>query len=127
MSDQALEKGTPPEFPLDASLLPACRSRVRLAVRLDAQLRSKSKSGAEDAWLRRNAEAAGIQLSDDEDADGDGRAGPRGGDGASGDGSSAEEIQRVRHLHIRMHLCLQAAEGLLWDRWLLCCVLYAFT
>ena len=96
MSDQALEKGTPPEFPLDPSLLPACRTRVRLAVRLDSQLRAKSKSGAEAAWLRRNAEAAGVQLSDDEDADGDGQADTRRGDSDSGDGSSAAEIQRVR-------------------------------
>ncbi len=95
MLDQALEKGTPPEFPLDPSLLPACRARVRLAVRLDSQLRAKSKSGAESAWLRRNAEAAGVQLSDDEDSDGAGRPGSRGG----GDGSSAEAIQQVGDLH----------------------------
>ncbi|CAL8469133.1 g8674 [Coccomyxa elongata] len=90
---RALERGSPPQFPLDPSLLPACRARVRLALRLDAHLRSRSKSGAEAAWLRANAEAAGIQLSDDEDADEDaGRAGTRGG--GSGDGSSADEIQR---------------------------------
>ncbi|BDA45127.1 DEAD-box ATP-dependent RNA helicase 13 [Coccomyxa sp. Obi] len=91
---RALERGAPPQFPLDPSLLPACRARVRLALRLDTQLRSKSKSGAEAAWLRANAEAAGIQLSDDEDADEDaGRARTR-GSGGSGDGSSADEIQK---------------------------------
>lgn len=93
MCDQALERAAPPDFPLDASLLPECRARVRLAVRLDAQLRAASKNGADAAWLRRNAEAAGIQLSDDEDADEDAR--PRAGRAATGDGSSAAEIQQV--------------------------------
>ncbi len=98
MPDQALERGAPLQFPLDPSLLPACRARVRLALRLDAHLRSRSKSGAEAAWLRANAEAAGIQLSDDEDADEDaGRAGTR--SGGTGDGSSADEIQKAGSLH----------------------------
>jgi hypothetical protein len=65
--------------------------RVRLAVRLDAQLHARSKSCAERTWLLRNAEAAGIEISDEEASNGDGGAAPAG----TGDGSSAAEIQRV--------------------------------
>ena len=43
---QALDRPEPPAFPLNAALLPACRQRVKLAVRLDAILREQSKAHA---------------------------------------------------------------------------------
>ena len=43
---QALDRPEPPPFPLAAALLPACRQRVKLAVRLDAILREQSKAHA---------------------------------------------------------------------------------
>jgi hypothetical protein len=111
LPDQALERGMPPEFPLAPPLLRAARERLRLAVRLDAQLRSKSKASAERAWLAANAEAAGVELSDDEDdadvsvGEGDDAAAARGAgkrarrradaESAQGDGSSTAELQRV--------------------------------
>jgi ATP-dependent RNA helicase DDX24/MAK5 len=64
----ALGRGAPPDFPVDAALMPAVRRRVRLAVRLDEALRGRSKAAAEQGWRVRTAEAAGIELSDDEAA-----------------------------------------------------------
>ena len=43
---QALDRPEPPPFPLNAALLPACRQRVKLAVRLDVILREQSKAHA---------------------------------------------------------------------------------
>ena len=43
---QALDRSEPPAFPLNAALLPACRQRVKLAVRLDAILREEKKAHA---------------------------------------------------------------------------------
>ncbi len=45
-TSQALDRPEPPAFPLNAALLPACRQRVKLAVRLDAILREQSKAHA---------------------------------------------------------------------------------
>ncbi len=43
---QALDRPEPSAFPLNAALLPSCRQRVKLAVRLDAILREQSKANA---------------------------------------------------------------------------------
>jgi len=59
-------RGSPPLFPLDYNLLPGARRRVRLATRLDEQLRSSSKKAAEKTWEQQMAEAAGIEFSDQE-------------------------------------------------------------
>ncbi|KAL6771203.1 hypothetical protein ACKKBF_B34340 [Auxenochlorella protothecoides x Auxenochlorella symbiontica] len=63
---RGLGREVPPEFPIDLSLLPAVRKRVRLAVRLDAHERKHSKSCAEAAWRSQHAEELGIELSDEE-------------------------------------------------------------
>ena len=83
--------------------MPAIHKRVRLAVRLDGLVRTKSKAAAELAWKRQHAEEVGIILSEDEGGSEDGRvqssragkkarreaAGARGAD----DAASAEEIR----------------------------------
>ncbi|EFN53172.1 hypothetical protein CHLNCDRAFT_25981 [Chlorella variabilis] len=63
---RAMNRGEPPEFPLDTSLLPAVRRRVRLAVRLDALERRQSKDKAERSWRQQHAEQLGIELSEEE-------------------------------------------------------------
>lgn len=65
---RALGRSVPPEFPIDLSLLPAVRKRVRLAVRLDALDRSRTKASKDAAWRQRTAEELGIELSSDEEA-----------------------------------------------------------
>ena len=50
LSLQALDRPEPPPFPLNAALLPACRQRVKLAVRLDVILREQSKAHAGRVW-----------------------------------------------------------------------------
>lgn len=64
---QALEREEPPQFPIEANLLPAAKARVRLAMRLDDVMRSSSKQAAHKSWEAQAAEAAGIDLSDGED------------------------------------------------------------
>ncbi|KAK9818992.1 hypothetical protein WJX81_001386 [Elliptochloris bilobata] len=73
---QALGCELPPDFPVDAALMPAVRSRMRLAVRLDEALRMRSKAAVERGWRQRTAEAADIELSDDEGADAAPRTAP---------------------------------------------------
>jgi len=88
---QALGRDAPPGFPVDAALMPAVRRRVRLAVRLDEALRGRSKAAAEAGWRVRTAEAAGIELSDDE---ADAPAGAPAG--APADARAAAALQRAR-------------------------------
>ena len=87
---RALGREPPPEFPVDAALMPAVRSRMRLAVRLDEALRARSKATVERSWRQRNAEAAGIELSDDDEAAaGEASAAPR-------DERAAAQLRQVR-------------------------------
>lgn len=88
---QALGQALPPDFPMDAALMPAVRRRVRLAVRLDEALRTRSKAAVELGWRQRTAEAAGIDLSDDEDG------GEASGSAPGGERAIAA-LQRVRSL-----------------------------
>ncbi|PRW59446.1 DEAD-box ATP-dependent RNA helicase 13 isoform A [Chlorella sorokiniana] len=68
---RAMKREEPPEFPLDATLLPAVHARVRLAVRLDELERKQSKAKADKSWRQTHAEQLGIELSsDDEDDEG---------------------------------------------------------
>ncbi|KAI7835433.1 hypothetical protein COHA_010662, partial [Chlorella ohadii] len=75
---KAMKREEPPEFPLDATLLPAVHARVRLAVRLDELERKQSKAKAEKSWRQTHAEQLGIELSD-EDEDDEGGSGRRQG------------------------------------------------
>lgn len=88
---QALGQALPPDFPMDAALMPAVRRKVHLAVRLDEALRTRSKAAVELGWRQRTAEAAGIDLSDDED-DGEASGSAPGGERA------VAALQRVRSL-----------------------------
>ncbi len=67
---RALGRPAPPDFPSPDALLPEAARRVRLAVRLDALLRKRSKAGADAAWRRERAEELGLALSED-DAEGE--------------------------------------------------------
>lgn len=67
---QALDRDAPPLFPLDHNLLAGAKRRVRLATRLEERLRLSSKQSADHSWRAQAAEAAGIELSDEEDAGG---------------------------------------------------------
>jgi hypothetical protein len=115
-SAQALERPPPPEFPLNPALLTGCRARVRLAVRLDAILRARSKAAAENAWLCRNAAAVGVDAgSDDEGSSGDSDApnaelSPRSraatavaAAAATADNRSAAKIQQVHTTPVSSH------------------------
>lgn len=67
---RTLERPEPPEFPMELSVLPQARERVRLAVQLDGLERSDKKDRVDKDWYRRNAELAGIDIDDsDEDID----------------------------------------------------------
>ena len=89
---QALKHTSPPDFLVDTAVMPQARARVRLAVRLDALLRQQSKAAAEGAWRLRSAEAAGVDLSSDEEP-----AGPARLRGAAGGSSTAVvNIQQVQ-------------------------------
>jgi ATP-dependent RNA helicase DDX24/MAK5 len=71
---RALDREEPPEFPVDESLMPGARRRVRLAVRLDELERGVSKERAERSWRQSQAQEIGVLLSDD--------SGGEGGEGA---------------------------------------------
>eukprot|EP00887_Chlorella_sp_A99_P006649 scaffold3.g6649.t1 len=66
---RALGREEPPQFPLDWSLLPRVRERVRLAVRLDELSRRASKARAERSWRQHHAEELGIVLSEEEEGE----------------------------------------------------------
>lgn len=63
---KALNRDVPTEFPLDLTLMPAVRERVRLALRLDSLERGNSKQRAEKSWKALHAEELGLELSDEE-------------------------------------------------------------
>ena len=71
----------PPPYPLDRQLLSASAKRVRLASRVDVATRTAAKSSADDAWRRRLAAEAEIELSDDDESGGSDGGG--GGDGGA--------------------------------------------
>ena len=76
----------PPPYPLDRQLLAASAKRVRLASRVDVATRAAAKNSADDAWRRRLAAEAEIELSDDdggEDGGGGGESDDGGGGGPS--------------------------------------------
>ncbi|KAK9811744.1 hypothetical protein WJX72_009411 [[Myrmecia] bisecta] len=66
---KALDRPTPPAFPVDGTLLPAVHKRVRLAVRIDEMVHEQNKAAVDLSWKQRHAEELGIILSDDEDSD----------------------------------------------------------
>lgn len=80
----------PPPYPLDRQLLAASARRVRLAARVDVAARSAAKSSADDAWRRRLAAEAEIELSDDDDGEG-------GGGGESDDGGPSSKKRKHRN------------------------------
>ena len=63
----------------DLSLMPAVHRRVRLAVRLDEVERTTSKDKADRTWRQQHAEELGIELSDEDDSDGEAGDRPAGG------------------------------------------------
>ncbi|GIL99897.1 hypothetical protein Vretimale_4959, partial [Volvox reticuliferus] len=62
---RVLGRDPPPSFPIDQSLMPQVRARVRLAIRLDEIERKERKQRAEDTWRRSNAKALGLDVDDD--------------------------------------------------------------
>ena len=62
-----------PSYPVRHALLPKLRARVNLAKKIDDITRSEKKQRAKGDWLRRNAEAAGLVVEED-DLDDDDRA-----------------------------------------------------
>ncbi|GLI61466.1 hypothetical protein VaNZ11_003859, partial [Volvox africanus] len=67
---RVLGRDPPPSFPIDQSLMPQVRARVRLAIRLDEIERKERKLRAEDTWRRTNAKALGLDVDEDEGAGG---------------------------------------------------------
>ena len=74
---KALDRDPPPEFPVDAQLMPGIRERVKLAVRLDELERRQKKARNEMDWAERTARELEIDLDeasdlgdDDQEADG---------------------------------------------------------
>ena len=70
---QALDRKLPPEFVVDASIMPAVRSRMKLAVRLDNAMRAGSKRRAEASWKAKAAKELDIDLDDDDEQAAPGR------------------------------------------------------
>ena len=68
LNDQALGRKAPADFPIDSSVLPALRSRVKLAVRLDNILRTGTKQRAEAKWKAQAAKDLDVDASDDDNA-----------------------------------------------------------
>lgn len=62
-----------PSYPVRHALLPKLRARVNLAKKIDDITRSEKKQRAKGDWIRRNAEAAGLVVEED-DLDDDDRA-----------------------------------------------------
>ena len=58
--------GVMSDFPMDPQQLASAGKAVRLAEKIDAKDRVLRREKAEDSWARRTAEAAGIELDDDE-------------------------------------------------------------
>lgn len=61
---RALDRDAPPEFPVDPTLLPEARERVRLAIRCDEVARKQSKTKATRTWAIRQAEELELDLSE---------------------------------------------------------------
>jgi ATP-dependent RNA helicase DDX24/MAK5 len=55
-----------PQFPVDHAVMPKVRARMSLAKKIDEISRLDKKQKSKGDWLRRNAEAAGIMLDEDE-------------------------------------------------------------
>lgn len=77
-----------PAFPVDAEILPRCRERVKLALRLDSIVRAESQKRAHADWVHRTAAALEIEVDDDE-AGGRRR---RGGGGGEDDEDGGEAV-----------------------------------
>ncbi|GBF94480.1 DEAD-box ATP-dependent RNA helicase [Raphidocelis subcapitata] len=106
------EEAPPPAFPVDRSLLKQAAKRVSLAEKVDVIERKHRKARAEGAWARVNAEAVGLDLSDDGASDSDGGGGKRGGKkrggggGGGGGGEDEREARRLAELHSQLAAAL---------------------
>lgn len=114
---RALGRASPPEFPLDESLMGAVKERARLAIRLDALERHDSKERAEKSWRKLHAEQLDLVLSDESEADDEEggrkkrRAGKKGGKAAAA-GPSGKELKKAEAEQLRAQLGELLAEPL---------------
>ena len=58
-----------PQYPVDHSMLPLVRSRMKLAKKIDELERTEKKKNVKRDWLVRNAEAAGIIIDSGSDSE----------------------------------------------------------